>query len=137
MLSTFRWSALLFAALFIGLSPTLAREVPREVAIRVIVGEAADQDMHGMICVGEVLRKRGSIKGFAGYWSDHIKDELESTWKKAAIAWDTSARTHYTKGADHFYDKRRSFVPSWGGDFVKTYEYRNHVFLKEVKRSGR
>jgi hypothetical protein len=132
------WLLVLLLSAFLLFHPSVsANEVSRSAAIRVLVGEASDQDIHGMICVGEVLRRRGSIKGFVGYHSDHVMYEPRSIWRMAAIAWDTSARTHYTNGADHFYDKRRFSGPPWSGNFVETYAYKNHVFCKEVKPPGR
>ncbi len=131
------WPLLLLPAFLIFYPPLHADEIARRDALRVIIGEAADQGMHGMICVGEILRHRGSIRGFTGFWADHISREPPSVWREAGIAWDTSARTNYTKGADHFYDKRRYYGPPWGRNFVKTYEYKDHVFYKEISPSRR
>ncbi len=109
-----------------------AREVPEDVAVRVLIGEAADQGLKGMICVGEVLRRRGSIKGFDGYRSKHINSEPRSVWVKAAKAWEHCAHTNYTKGADHFANIRKFGKPWWVRYCVKTYEYKDHVFYKEI-----
>jgi hypothetical protein len=112
--------------------PPRAPGVSRDVAIRALVGEASDQGLKGMVCVGEVLRRRGSIKGFVGYWSAHLKDEPQWAWRMARAAWAMSEYTHLTKGANHFYDTRAPERPSWTPDCPKVYEYRNHIFCKEL-----
>lgn len=104
-----------------------------EMAKRVIIGEAANQGIHGMICVGEVLRRRGSIKGFRGYKSKHVEREHAKTWKMAEEAWKMSETTNFTNGADHFENIRRFRTPWWAKYCKKTYEYKDHVFYKEIK----
>jgi len=111
-----------------------ANSIPKEIAVRIIVGEASDQGLKGMICIGEVLRHRGSIKGFYGYKASWLRNEPRSVWVKADKAWEVSAHTNYTKGADHFENIRRFGAPWWVKYCVKTYEYRNHVFYKEIRR---
>jgi len=109
-----------------------AKEIPYDVALRIIVGEGGNQDLKGMICIGEVLRHRASVKGFYGYQSNGIKKEPQSVWKKAAKAWKRSAYTNYTQGADHFENIHSFGNPWWARHCVKTYEYKDHVFYKEV-----
>ena len=110
-----------------------AHDIPRDVAVRVIVSEAADQGLKGMICVGEVLRHRGSARGFYGYRSNKADKQPFFIWQMAAKAWELSAHTNYTKGADHFENVRRFGEPRWVKYCVKTYEYKDHVFYKEIK----
>ena len=116
-------------------SPAQARDIPQDVAVRVIVSEAADQGLKGMICVGEVLRHRGSTRGFYGYTSNRADRQPPRVWQMAAKAWELSAHTDYTKGADHFENVRQFGEPWWVKYCVKTYEYRDHVFYKEIRRS--
>jgi len=111
-----------------------AQKIPYDVAVRIIVGEGGNQDLKGMICIGEVLRHRASVKGFYGYQSNRIAKEPQSVWKQAARAWKQSAYTNYTKGADHFENIRQFGKPWWVMYCVKTYEYKDHVFYKEVPR---
>lgn len=127
--------------LFLGLvlmltfiSPSSAQSIPKDVAVRIIISEAGDQGLKGMICIGEVLRLRASVKGFYGYKSNRINSQPKSVWEMAARAWDQSAYTHYTKGADHFENIHRFGDPWWVKYCLKTYEYKNHVFYKEVRR---
>jgi len=105
-------------------------EISSDVARRILIGEAADQGLKGMICVGEVLRKRGNIRGFRGYHAKHIKRTPASVWKLAAQAWERSAHTNFTNGADHFENVRRFGQPPWAKRFTKTYEYKDHIFYK-------
>ena len=119
------WELLLVAA-----APRV-KGITQSVAIRTLVGEASDQGLKGMVCVGEVLRLRGSVSGFDGYLAGHILDEPQWVWRMAKAAWAMSEYTHFTKGAEHFYDTRAPARPSWAPDCVKTYEYRDHLFCTE------
>ncbi len=125
---------LLILLLLIFVSKAHAGEIPDDIAVRIIVSEAADQGLRGMVCVGEVLRHRGSIKGFYGYGSNRMKSQPGFVWEMAAKAWKLSADTNYTNGADHFENIRIFGEPWWVKYCVKTYEYKDHVFYKEVKR---
>jgi len=114
-------------------STSHAEMIPKDVAVKIIVSEGADQGLKGMICIGEVLRLRGSVKGFYGYRSNTMKVQPRSVWAMAAKAWEESAYTHYTKGADHFENIRTFGKPWWAKYCVETYEYKDHVFYKEVR----
>ena len=123
-----------FVAALTFVSTAHAEIIPDGVAVRIIVGEASDQGLKGMICIGEVLRLRASVKGFYGYESNGINDQPKSVWEMAAKAWKESAYTNYTKGADHFENIHRFGEPWWVKYCVKTYEYKDHVFYKEIRR---
>ena len=123
-----------FIVVLTFISTAHAEIILDRIAVRVIVGEAADQGLKGMICIGEVLRLRASVKGFYGYKSRGIKDQPKTVWETAAKAWKESAYTNYTKGADHFENIHRFGEPWWVKYCVKTYEYKDHVFYKEVLR---
>jgi hypothetical protein len=122
--------AVVMAAL---MSTAHADSIPPDIAVRIIIGEAADQGLKGMICTAEVLRRRASIKGFYGYKSNWIYSQPRSVWEMAAEAWKESAYTNYTKGADHFENVHRFGEPWWARYCVKIYEYKDHVFYKEVR----
>ena len=124
-----------FAILFLVVSNAYGKVIPRDIAVRIIVSEAADQGLKGMVCVGELLRHRGSIKGFYGYRSNAMKHQSRSVWDMADKAWELSKHTNYTKGADHFENIRKFGRPWWVKYCVKTYEYKDHVFFKEVRRA--
>jgi hypothetical protein len=113
-----------------------AAPIPENMAVKVIVSEAANQGLKGMICVAEVIRKRGSIKGFSGYRRHGWANEPKSIWDLAKRAWEQSKFTNYTKGADHFMSVHTSGIPSWLRYCVKTYEYKDHIFFKEIFHKG-
>ena len=113
-------------------SMTHKNQITDNVAVRILVGEAANQGLKGMICVGEVIRHRKSVKGFCGFRSKHIMAEPKSVWKMAKIAWELSAHTNYTQGADHFENVHDFGIPCWAKDCVKVYEYKDHVFYKGI-----
>ncbi len=117
---------------FLVCCPPAFAEIPDHVATRVLIGEAADQGLKGMICVAEVLRRRGSTKGFYGYHSKHITAEPPRVWDLASKAWKRSAYTNYTNGADHFDNVRKYGQPWWAKKCVQTYAYRDHVFYKAL-----
>ena len=130
MISPPRWCVAL--GLMVAFQPQArAAEIPPEIAMQILVSEAADQGLKGMVCVGEVLRRRGSTKGFYGYRFNH-RHHPKSVWKMAEKAWRLSAHTKYTKGADHFENIRRFGHPWWVKNCVKTYEYKDHIFYKEL-----
>ena len=124
---------LCFVILFLFISNVYAQTIPQDIAVRIIVSEAADQGLKGMICVGEVLRHRASIKGFYGYQSNRIDHQPKFVWEMADKAWKLSASTNYTNGADHFENIHRFGSPRWVKYCVKTYEYKDHVFYKEIR----
>lgn len=113
-------------------SRAYAQEISQHTAERIIVSEAANQGLKGMICVAEVLRNRGRTKGFYGYKSNHVNHQSSRVWEMAAKAWELSAHTDYTKGADHFENIHTFGLPRWVKYCIKTYEYRDHVFYKEI-----
>ena len=114
------------------ISTAYAKSITDDVAVRIIVSEAADQGLKGMICIGEVLRHRESIKGFNGYKSNWINSQPKLVWSMAAKAWKESAFTSYTHGADHFENIHRFGKPWWVKYCVKVYEYKDHAFYKEA-----
>jgi len=122
--------------LFLLIPKAYAQAVPQDIAVSIIVSEAADQGLKGMICVGEVLRHRASVKGFYGYRSNRIKHQPQLVWDMAAKAWELSAHSNYTKGADHFENIHRFGKPWWVKHCDKTYEYKDHVFYKEIHDRG-
>jgi hypothetical protein len=128
---------LFLAVEFLGFFPlnstAFAQVIPQDAALRIIVSEAADQGLKGMICVAEVLRYRASTKGFYGYKSNHVDHQPPFVWEMAAKAWKLSVNTSYTRGADHFENIHRFGRPWWVKHCVKTYEYKDHVFYKEVR----
>jgi hypothetical protein len=105
--------------------------VTEEQAVRAIIGEAANQGEHGMICVAEVLRRRGSTKGFYGYKAKHVNKQPAWVWAQARKAWRESAHTNYTRGAWYFENVKAFGQPCWAGSCVEVYRHKDHVFFAE------
>lgn len=122
---------ILIAGCFVA-KPAHASEIPENKAIRTLIGEASNQGEKGMICVAEVLRRQGSLKGFYGYKAKHIDHEPPYVWAIARKAWLASANTNYTHGANHFENINTFGCPSWVKNCVETFRYKDHVFYKEA-----
>lgn len=100
-------------------------------AVRVIVGEAADQGFGGMVDVGEVIRNRGSVRGCYGLNARHSRREAWTTWGEATAAWMVSTFTNRTKGATKFENIYQfGFPESWDRSrAVCVYQERDHWFF--------
>lgn len=71
-------------------------------AVRIAIGEASGEGLKGMQAVCEVLRRRGSIKGFYGLHAKHVDRQPKWVWAQAEKAWSNSASSNLTNGATHF-----------------------------------
>jgi hypothetical protein len=111
-----------------------AAEIPEEVAVRVLIGEAGNQGEVGMIAVAEVLRKRGSTKGFYGLKADHVDRQPAWVWDLARKAWRKSASTNYTNGATHFENVKAFGTPYWAKKMDVVFIHRDHTFY--IERRG-
>lgn len=127
--------ACIIIALFLIFTASIAHaeQIPETVAIRVLIGEAANQGEHGMICVAEVLRRRGSVKGFYGYKAKHVDQRPEWVWQQAKRAWRKSAYTNYTKNATMFENVKAFGKPCWMDRCVEVYRHKDHIFFTERK----
>lgn len=132
---TFLWCFWLASLLFMsGCWNTVAHaSVTDEQAVQILVGEASNQGLKGMICVAEVLRTRNSVKGFYGLKAKHSHKEPAWVWAQARKAWEMSASTNYTRKANHFENIQAFGCPSWIKRCVETFRYRDHVFYREVR----
>ena len=132
-----RWFFILFICLLMLLGIAwfagCAQAYTDEQAVRVIVGESANQGIKGMICVGEVIRHNTSLRGFYGLHASHSAKEGVKTWAMAKKAWIMSKYTNYTRGANHFENIGAFGRPYWVRKCVLTFEYKDHKFYKEVK----
>lgn len=123
-------------------------DVSRADGIRAIVGEAANQPakygdqvgFDGMTAVGEVIRRRGSVRGLYGYKAMETRKESEAVWAMAGKAWDRSASSTLTydeysgKGATLFENINAfGFPKSWDRmKVIGVKEIGDHVFFVEV-----
>ena len=108
-----------------------AGEISEDVAVRVLIGEAGNQGEHGMICVAEVLRHRGSTKGFYGLKAKHVDSQPAWVWEQARRAWRKSATTNFTSQASHFENVEAFGIPSWARGMRIVYKYKAHTFYKK------
>lgn len=74
--------------------------VTSELAIRAIIGEAANQGQIGMQAVAEAIRNRATLQGVMGVHNPRVEKEPEWVWKKAEAAWKHSALSNITNGAN-------------------------------------
>ncbi len=127
---------LIIAALIITIlwiNSTLPKE---EKEIRAIIGEASGEGYLGMLHIASAIRNKGHLKGVYGLNAPHIQTEPPWVWKQAKKAWKESEynRTHT---GDHWgskkYDKDWIARMEASPNFVKVYEYKNHVWYKEIK----
>ena len=123
---------LVFGALFIGCEKPALAYTDKQ-AIQVIVGEASNQGYKGMVFVGEVLRHKGSIRGFYGLHASHSQKEPAWVWIMAKKAWDRSKLTNFTQNATHFENIHAFGTPYWVKKCKLTFEYKDHKFYREVK----
>lgn len=109
--------------------------VTREDAIRTIVGEASDQGLDGMTAVGEVIRHRGSVKGFYGFRAMDHRSEPARVWERAAQAWERSETSTLVPGATLFENVHAfGFPRSWNREkVVCVAQIGDHWFFKEIK----
>ena len=122
----------LFAALT---SPVDARTVSDTEAVRAIVGEASTQGIDGMTAVGEVIRRRGSVKGLYGYNAMATRLEPEWVWEQARRAWKRSETTNLSRGATLFENVYAfGFPKSWDRTkVVCVAQIKDHWFFREIK----
>lgn len=125
-------AVMLYLLFIVGIMSAHA-DVTDEQGIAILVGEASNQGMIGMICVGEVLRHRNSVKGFYGLKAKHSHQEPDWVWEMARKAWFASKTTNFTNGADHFENIKAFGTPSWVKNCVETFRYKDHVFYREVR----
>lgn len=60
-------------------------------AIDAIVGEASNQSYDTMICVGQAIRHRGTLRGVYGLHAPHNYSENADVWEQAEESWADSA----------------------------------------------
>ena len=104
-------------------------------AISAIVGEASNQGFDGMTAVGEVIRRRGGIKGLYGVEAILSRTEPEWVWAQARKAWKRSETTNLSQGATLFENIHAfGFPKSWDRTkVVCVTQIKDHWFFREIK----
>lgn len=121
--------ALLIFALLIP-SISYAAEIPQDMAVKAILGEAEDQGFNGMLAIAVGIRNRGTLKGVYG-----VKAKRPNTpgmipvryWDMARRAWAES-ETNRIHEADHWENIKAFGKPRWADSMQEVYRVKDHVF---------
>lgn len=128
--------------------PAAFAEIPTEIAIKILIGEAVGKGPVGMQAVGEVLRRKKPsafstlrrkdldlfIARQAAWYKAVKKQDLHEL---ALTAWKKSEKSNLTKGATLYENLEAfGFPKSWDPRKVKKVAYvAGHTFFIEVKPS--
>jgi len=128
----------LFLAFFGLMSPSEAKagqptSIPYSVAYECLCGEACNQGQIGMTAVGEVLRRRGSIKGVYGCRGNMYRKSPEYVKEQVRKAWKESEHSDLTGGATHWENVQMFGQPRWADAMVVTTKIKDHTFMKELE----
>jgi len=126
-------AALVIALLFVH-STAFAAEIPTDLAIKAIMGEASNQGFDGMVAVGEAIRNRGTLKGVYGVNAKHIYKEPDWVWNQARKAWEVSKTSNLVKKADHWENTKAFGTPYWAKNMVKTAQIKDHSFYRRANK---
>lgn len=119
---------------FLASSALAYAEIPQEMAVKAIVGEAANQGLDGMTAVAEVIRRRGHLKGLYGLKRDaFILSQPSWVHVRARKAWQMSRQSNLSKGATHFENVKAFGKPKWAKAMIQTAIIKDHVFYRESR----
>ena len=127
---------LIVLALSVSSCSTCPALTDRE-AILTIIGEAESEPMQGKIAVGEVIRRRGNLKGCYGLTAPRVTGKLYSqkTFDDASLAWRMSKTSNLTGKADGWgnaSDIRKFKTQKWFKKCRVVKQIGNHYFWKQV-----
>ena len=99
--------------------------------ILAIIGEAEGEPYIGKIAIGEVIRRRGSLKGVYGLNAPRVKKHLYSkeTYDLCLKAWLESRFTNYSCLATHWEGKAFK-KPYWAANMAIVARIGNQIFYK-------
>lgn len=126
--------------------PDVFADIPAETAIRILIGEAADQGAIGMQAVAEVVRRRATASAFSTLRRKDLDAFIarQAAWFKsvrhqdlyavAREAWDKSARSDLTHQATLYENiEAFGFPQSWDrSKVVRVAKIGRHTFFREV-----
>lgn len=110
------------------------RSTPAERAAQVIAAEAAGEGLPAMIAVGEVIRARGSFRGFSVMSKDLpavFAAESRATRFKARLSWALSRLRLLSGGATHFENVRLFGRPVWSKGMTLTARWAGLEFYRK------
>lgn len=122
--------ALLFLVSSCGLAH--AKNIPDELAVRCIVGEAANQGEIGMYAVASGLLNRGTTKGVYGCKNKQADKEPLWVWKQARVALLKAKEKRLHLG-NHWEAIHKYGKPYWADGMKLVYHYRDHYFYKDIR----
>jgi hypothetical protein len=105
-------------------------ELDQNLAIRAIIGEAADQGSRGMLAVACAIRNRGTLAGVCGLQARHVDREPGWVWARARAAWIRSATVDITAGATHWENIAAFGLPYWAHTMTVTVVIGDHRFFR-------
>jgi hypothetical protein len=115
-------------------SPAESALISSNLAVRAIVGEAANQGERGMLAVACAIRNRGTLRGVYGLNASFVDREPPEIWERARRAWAQSATVDITGGATHWENVRAFGAPLWARRMAATVTIRDHQFFRQKKR---
>lgn len=105
-----------------------------QLAIRAIVGEAANQGERGMLAVACAIRNRGHLRGVYGVNSRILTRQPDWIWQQARVAWQRSAAADITHGATHWENVQAFGRPHWASGMKATVIIGSHTFFRATKK---
>ncbi len=111
----------------------LASDIPDDLAIKAIMGEACNQGYQGMLAVACAIRNRDTLQGVYGVKAKHIYKEPKWVWDLARKAWNESSKKDITNGATHWENTKAFGTPYWVKSMKLVYEYKDHKFYREKR----
>ena len=128
------WAAIIVIVMLIIVCCFLAEgaeQIPDNLAIRAIVGEASGEGYSGMLYVAIGLRNRGTLQGVYGLNAKHVDKEPQWVWKLAEKAWAESEYNRLHTGTH--WESINFPVPKWAKDMKRVCRLKNHIFYKTAK----
>lgn len=120
---------ILFLSLLLIVLPPVSWAIKDDLAVKCILGEARGESFQGQVAVAEVLRRRGSVRGFVG--CSAAGNPTASQWLTALKAWRRSRWTDYARGATNFDNEKAFGKPWWAYGMKKVAVIGKHCFWKE------
>lgn len=103
----------------------------KDAVLKVMIGEAVEDGPRGMQAVGEVIRRRKSLKPFDAHrrrdLDRFVRSQGPEAWRAAELAWERSARSNLTLCATHYATGR----PWWSRKMLHTVTIGSHRFYKD------
>lgn len=124
------------ALLILGVTSYAESGVDADKAVKVIIAEACNQGAEGMQAVGEVIRRRGSLKPFCAARRPDLDAFVERQGKQvlamAKEAWKRSEHSDITCGSTNYENVKAFGKPRWAKEMIETITIKDHTFYREA-----